>query len=111
MQNNIVTGIIIKIPYAGNDDAEPVKGLGPKKGGSRGFVHDNKDGTGFLAVVSFCAHFCCVPGYLENNSPKTKGQKSDRGPVGVNNTVIYCSCHDSRYDFMDIREYTFPPDF
>ena len=106
IQNNIVTGIVIKVPLG------DLKGeIDVKEKGLQGFVHDNKDGTGFLAVVSFCAHFCCVPGYLENNSPKTKGQASDRGPVGVNNTVIYCSCHDSRYDFMDIRKYTFPPDF
>jgi hypothetical protein len=94
VQNNIVTGIIIKI--------DPSK----VKGAPEGFVWDNKDGTGFIAVVSFCAHFCCVPGYLENNSPKA----TEPGK-GVNDTVIYCSCHDSRYDFMDIRKYTFPPDF
>jgi hypothetical protein len=96
---NIVTGILIKV------NPEKVKSL------PAGFVHDNKDGTGFIAVCSFCAHFCCVPGYLENNSPLTKGQSSDKGEVGVNNTIIYCSCHDSRYDFMDVRKYTFPPDF
>jgi Rieske Fe-S protein len=92
---NIVTGIIIKV------DPSKIKGSLPD-----GFVWDNKDGSGFIAVCSFCAHFCCVPGYLENNSPKTHEPGK-----GVNDTVIYCSCHDSRYDFTDIRQYTFPPDF
>jgi nitrite reductase/ring-hydroxylating ferredoxin subunit len=94
VQNNIITGIVVKI--------DPSK----VKGAPEGFVHDNGDGTGFIAVVSFCAHFCCVPGYLENNSPLAKVPGA-----GVDGHVLYCSCHDSRYDFMDIRPYTFPPDF
>lgn len=96
---NIVTGIVLKV------DAGKIRGKLPE-----GFVHQNEDGSGFMAVCSFCAHFCCVPGYTENNSPLTKVIKADRmGDLG--RELIYCSCHDSRYDPLDIREYTFPPDF
>lgn len=93
--NNIVTGIVIKV------DPKSVKGKLPK-----GFVWDNMDGTGFVAFCSFCAHFCCVPGYTENASELAK---EPRGKSGRD--IIYCSCHDSRYDPLDIRPYTFPPDF
>lgn len=98
-QNNIITGIILKI------NPKDIKGKLPA-----GFVHDNGDGTGFLAVCSFCAHFCCVPGYAENNSPLTKPGAKPTDPDG-SHELIYCSCHDSRYDPLDIRQYTFPPDF
>ena len=103
--SNIVTGIIIKV--------EPAKIKAKSPEHVAGFIHDNKDGTGFLAVCSFCAHFCCVPGWGEHSSPLTKadvGKPARRG-IGVADHIIYCSCHDSRYDPMDIREYTFPPDF
>ncbi|MBI2079062.1 MAG: hypothetical protein HYT80_11980 [Euryarchaeota archaeon] len=103
--SNIVTGIVIKI------DPSKIKSKSPEHIG--GFIHDNEDGTGFIAICSFCAHFCCVPGWGEHSSVKTNadvGKKAMRG-IGVADHVIYCSCHDSRYDPMDIREYTFPPDF
>lgn len=106
-QNNIITGIVMKIRPS------EIKGRLPD-----GFVHENEDGTGFIAVCSFCAHFCCVPGYAENNSPLTKYQggggsffSSGDGDGIDGHELIYCSCHDSRYDPFDIRQYTFPPDF
>lgn len=96
---NIVTGIVLKV------DAGKIRGKLPD-----GFVHENEDGSGFLAVCSFCAHFCCVPGYTENNHPLTKVIKKDKAE-DVGRELIYCTCHDSRYDPLDIRQYTFPPDF
>lgn len=89
---NIVTGILLKV------NVDKIKSSKPLTG----FVYDNGDGTGFIAYCSFCAHFCCVPGYAENKNPKR---------LEASRELIFCSCHDSRYDPLDVREYTFPPDF
>lgn len=81
-QNNIITGIIIKV------------GNGNVKNVPQGFMAED-----FIAFCSFCAHFCCVPGYQESNIPQKAGLFDK----------IYCTCHDSVYDPRELRAYTFPP--
>lgn len=96
-QTNIVTGIVMKI------NPDQMKGKVPEG------IFDKKNG--FVAFCSFCAHFCCVPGYAENNSDLTKFGFRKTDGNGEPHEVIYCSCHDSRYDPLDLRQYEFPPDF
>lgn len=86
-QNNIITGIAIRV------SKDSVRGKFPE-----GFIasRDDKD---VIAFCSFCAHFCCVPGYQESQIPLKQGLFDK----------IYCTCHDSVYDPRQIKEYTFPP--
>lgn len=83
--NDIVTGIIIRLPR------DLIKG---------------EDASAFMAgdliaFSSYCAHFCCVPGYKESDIPLKAGAGYfDR---------IYCTCHDSVYDPREIKKYKFPP--
>lgn len=87
-QNNIITGIVIRVR---KDD---VKGSVPE-----GFIASTEDDRHFIGFCSFCAHFCCVPGYQESEIPLQKGLFDK----------IYCTCHDSVYDPRDVKEYVFPP--
>lgn len=86
-QNNIITGLVIRI----------------QKDAVKGKVYDQfiatYDDKAFIAFCSFCAHFCCVPGYKESEIPLKKGLFEK----------IYCTCHDSVYDPRELKEYTFPP--
>lgn len=93
-QNNIVTGIVIRVDpeKVGGKRAEP---------GKKFIGKDEESGAAFIAFCSFCAHFCCVPGFKESKIPLDKGLFEK----------IYCTCHDSVYDPLNIHEYTFPPDF
>ncbi len=44
---------------------------------------------GFVAFVSFCTHFCCVPGWKEaEDQARARGAWDD----------LYCTCHHSIYD-------------
>lgn len=82
---NIITGIVIKV------DPASVAGQGYEP-----FMDPDHNLMGFC---SFCAHFCCVPGYQESSIPRGKGLFDK----------IYCTCHDSVYDPSDIAPYRFPP--
>lgn len=99
--NDIVTGIIIKVdPEAMGGAAEEVKA----------FMASSTDPANpeapkdLVAFCSYCAHFCCVPGYKESKIPR---DKKYRGQNLFNK--IYCTCHDSVYDPRNIKQYTFPP--
>ncbi len=51
---------------------------------------------GLVAMVSFCTHFCCVPGY-RNPSAGAGGSEGD----------VFCSCHGSVYDPYTLARYRF----
>lgn len=88
-QNNIVTGIVIRI------DPTRLRGkpIAPY------LATDEASGATFIAFCSFCAHMCCLPGYAES---KQAGSDLDK---------LLCTCHGSLYDPREIRQYTGPPDW
>ena len=55
------------------------------------------DGGRYIAFVSKCTHFCCVPGY----------RSLDGAPDFGADNKIYCNCHNSVYDPFDIVEEQF----
>jgi Rieske Fe-S protein len=87
VDTNIITGIVIRV------DPTELQGRDVTP-----FLATHEDKT-FIAFCSFCAHFCCVPGYQESKIPREKGLFDK----------IYCTCHDTVYDPRDLRQYTFPP--
>lgn len=50
-----------------------------------------------LAFITYCTHFCCVPGYQESPEARQKGQWDK----------IFCTCHGSVFDPTDITRYSF----
>ena len=58
--NDIVTGILIKV------DASKLQGKGQDVAS---FIAEG----GLMGVSSYCAHFCCVPGYKESKIPREAG--------------------------------------
>jgi len=52
---------------------------------------------GFIAWVNVCTHFCCVPGYKQND-------ESTRYDAGDG---VYCQCHQSVYDPFSVVETLF----
>lgn len=89
--NDIVTGIIIKVAEGAmrGEDAEA-------------FMISSKGPTGpkdLVAFSSYCAHFCCVPGYKESKEAIAADWFD----------TMYCTCHNSVYDPLQIKKYKFPP--
>jgi hypothetical protein len=50
-----------------------------------------------IGVSATCTHFCCVPGYKETQLAEQFNAWE----------LIFCTCHNSRFDPLDITEYTF----
>ncbi|HLF06925.1 MAG TPA: hypothetical protein VI893_07135, partial [Thermoplasmata archaeon] len=87
-QNNIITGIVIRIDPA-RLGGRPVEKF---------LARDADSGAAFIAFCSFCSHMCCVPGYAESSQ------------AGPDLDKVLCTCHGSLYDPRDIRQFTGPPD-
>jgi len=84
--NDVVTGIVLKLR------PEEFKGV------SEDTLADYMDMEHHLiGVSSFCTHFCCVPGWKEDPTADKLGFWD----------MIFCTCHNSRYDPRDIVEYRF----
>jgi Rieske Fe-S protein len=81
--NDIVTGIIIKV------DTGQMRGEDAKA-----FMAGD-----LVAFSSYCAHFCCVPGFKESKEAVAADWFDN----------MYCTCHNSVYDPLQIRKYKFPP--
>jgi Rieske Fe-S protein len=94
--NNIITGIAIRIDPEKLDDDQrkAVEAAEEFIGGS--FIDQ-----GIIAFCSFCAHFCCVPGYKESKEALNRGNDVWE--------AMFCTCHGSVYDPLDLTEYQFPP--
>lgn len=54
----------------------------------------------FVAVSTFCTHFCCVPGWREDAAARAAGAW-DRA---------YCACHGSAYEPREPALYSFAPE-
>lgn len=89
--NDIVTGIIIKVAPGSikGKDAAAFMTSTAGEGGPKDLI----------AFCSYCAHFCCVPGFKESK----EAEKADWFET------MFCTCHRSVYDPYQIKDYTFPP--
>lgn len=82
--SDVVTAIVIKL--------DPSKFTGDAY---KEFM--TTDGSNLVGYSSFCPHFCCVPGFKED-------QVADKFDAW---DMIFCTCHNSRYDPTDLVEYEF----
>jgi Rieske Fe-S protein len=55
----------------------------------------------FIAVSTFCTHFCCVPGYKEAEALARPRNAWDN---------MFCTCHNSNYNYRQPVAYTFSPE-
>ena len=100
---NILSGVIIKahpseIEYVASavSPAKPLKDQAEFDYVRKNVFHEN-----FIAVSTFCTHFCCVPGYRE-------AEKLARPRNAWDN--MFCTCHNSNYNFRQPVAYTFSPE-
>lgn len=63
------------------------------------YTHD--DGSIFIGVSTYCPHFCCTPGYREAEQLARPRNAWDN---------IFCTCHNSNYNFSEPVRYTFAPE-
>lgn len=104
---NVLTGAIVRYPK----DAVRFKQVGtinPAKPLSQerfDFVKKNvfveTDDSVFIAVSTFCSHFCCIPGYKEARKQAEANRAWDK---------LYCTCHNSVYEPREPVSYVFFPD-
>ena len=87
--NNIITGIAIRLNPEQIENVEAAEELMGAPFMDQGIV----------AFCSFCAHFCCVPGYKEAKDAEARDAWE----------TIFCTCHGSIYDPFVLEEYQFPP--
>jgi Rieske Fe-S protein len=59
------------------------------------------EGNLYVAVSSFCTHFCCAPGYRE-------AEKLARPRAAWDN--IFCTCHNSNYNYRQPVAFSFAPE-
>lgn len=83
--NDVVTGILLKL--------DPSEFNMPESELSKYMDMDHN----LIAFSSFCTHFCCVPGWKEDPTADKLGFWD----------MIFCTCHNSRYDPRELTEYTF----
>ena len=100
---NILSGVLIKAParelrYV-TSAVSPAKPL--KDEAEYQFVLDNVFHEGFVGVSTFCTHFCCVPGYRENEGLARPRNAWDN---------MFCTCHNSNYNHRQPVAYTFSPE-
>lgn len=62
----------------------------------------------FIAVSTFCPHFCCIPGWKE--APKLAASVTDPVNGGSANERMFCTCHFSVYHPFQLAKYVFQPD-
>jgi len=60
-------------------------------------------GDGFIAATTMDMHFCCTVGYEEHPSPRARFQDDPA------HSLVFDSCHDSRYDPRAVKLYDGPP--
>lgn len=103
---NVLTGVVIRAPV---DEVERVAAAVPpaKTISEEDFawlkenVFAQHEGKLFIAVSSFCTHFCCAPGYRE-------AEKLARPRDAWDN--IFCTCHNSNYNHRQPVSYNFAPE-
>ena len=108
---NVLTGVIMRVPKEG-DALGTRHTLTPKAPGKavtpgeyedvkKTIFHVADDGTTFIALSTFCAHFCCIPGFKEAESLARPRDAWDN---------VFCTCHNSNYNFREPTAFTFSPE-
>lgn len=62
----------------------------------------------FVAVSTFCPHFCCLPGWKE--APKLASSVADPVNGGTAAERMFCTCHFSVYHPFQLAKYVFQPE-
>lgn len=101
--SSILSGVIIKahpdeIKYV-TSAVSPAKPLASED--EFRWVRENVFHENFIAVSTFCTHFCCVPGYREAELLARPRNAWDN---------MFCTCHNSNYNFRQPVAYTFSPE-
>jgi Rieske Fe-S protein len=85
---NIISAIVVRV------DTSQLTFKNAKEDVVRnGFIVDTGNDTGLLAYVTFCKHFCCVPGWHESPLALKQGFFDK----------MFCTCHFSVYDPLQIK--------
>jgi Rieske Fe-S protein len=85
---DIITAIVLRV-----DPASLSFHQAPEEVVRSRFLAPAPDGDVLIGYVSFCKHFCCVPGWRESPTARERGFWED----------IFCTCHASAYDPRRIR--------
>jgi Rieske Fe-S protein len=110
---SLMTGVIVKTPpegqflgpdYIAANTSAPAIPLSSRKEYEwvRQNIHhqDPKYGN-FIALSTYCTHFCCTPGYREAEALARPRNAWDN---------MFCTCHNSNYNFREPVAYTFAPE-
>lgn len=84
--NDILTGILLKL--------DPSKMDGVSEDTLAQYMDLEHS---LIAVYSTCTHFCCVPGFKEDPTAEKFNAWE----------MIFCTCHNSRFDPLVVTEYQF----
>ena len=100
---NVLTGVIIKAPARELELVSSVVPPARPLGGEEEFqfIRENVFHENFVGVSTFCTHFCCIPGYRENEALARPRDAWDN---------MFCTCHNSNYNHRQPVRYTFSPE-
>lgn len=104
---NIISGSIIRAEPSRvkliQDTVSPAKPLADEAEFNwlKENIFANVNGVMYIGVSTYCTHFCCTPAYRE-------AEKLSRPRNSWDN--IFCTCHNSNYDFSQPVRYTFAPE-
>lgn len=92
---NILTGIVLRMSKKAFSYVPGPWPLGAQKfeKAANDMLVDLGDGSVLVAYISFCKHFCCVPGWQESPLARTQGFWSK----------MFCTCHFSVYDPVQLK--------
>lgn len=101
----VLTGVIIRAPKSELTRVEstvpPAKPISQEEfDWVKREVFAEHEGNVYVAVSSFCTHFCCAPGYREL-------EKLARPRAAWDN--LFCTCHNSNYNYREPVWFTFAP--
>jgi len=104
---NVLTGVIMKAEPEGKplgpayQTAPKAPGKALKSKDEYDFVRKNVHHEQFVALSTFCAHFCCIPGFKEAESLARPRDAWDN---------VFCTCHNSNYNFREPTAFTLSPE-
>lgn len=103
---NVITGVIVRVPKSQfktvASAVPPAKAIAQDElEWAMKEIFVEHQGAVYAGVSSFCTHFCCAPGYRE-------AEKLARPRAAWDN--IFCTCHNSNYNFREPVAYTFAPE-
>ncbi|MHB8604763.1 MAG: hypothetical protein ACYDCK_05860 [Thermoplasmatota archaeon] len=107
--SNVLSGVIINYPekaihHVASGLLSPASAVTDPE---YAFIRSNFHSGNFVAQSTFCTHFCCVPGFHENEALAKTHFAAD-GTDAWNK--MYCTCHNSIYDPSEPVAYSFVPD-